>query len=412
MGLQETIRQALSNVRSNLLRSVLTLLIIAFGIMALVGILTAIDSIIYSMSDNFSRMGANSFNIRPAREDGPRGNRNGRSVRGEPISFDEALNFKERYNFPAKVAVSMYCTNNATLKYADEKTNPNVRVEGWDENNMDVNGYELSLGRNFTRLEAENGARKAIIGKDVVNKLFNKKPEKALGEILTVGNLKYKIIGVLAEKGSTMGMSQDNRVYIPLLDAKRYYGTANTSYRVNVGVRNAEDMEQAVGVATGLFRNVRRLKTSQKNDFEIRKSDGLIDILKENTLELRLGTIAIGLMTLLGAAIGLMNIMLVSVTERTREIGIVKALGATKRNILVQFLTEAIVICQLGGIVGIILGVLIGFALSLFLGGSFVIPWAWIFLGFSVCFFVGLVSGLYPALKAAQLDPIESLRYE
>jgi putative ABC transport system permease protein len=173
-----------------------------------------------------------------------------------------------------------------------------------------------------------------------------------------------------------------------------------------------EDMEAAEAVTIGLFRNIRGLKASQENDFEIFKSDSFISILKENTVKFRFAAIAIGLITLLGAAIGLMNIMLVSVTERTREIGVRKAIGATRGNILLQFLTEAVVICQLGGVAGILLGILIGNIVTYLMGGSFLIPWAWMFLGITVCMIVGLVSGLYPALKASRLDPIEALRYE
>ena len=171
-------------------------------------------------------------------------------------------------------------------------------------------------------------------------------------------------------------------------------------------------IEDAISTAIGLFRNIRGLRLAEENDFEISKSDGLIDIIKENTLYIRLGIILIAVITLIGAAIGLMNIMLVSVTERTKEIGIVKAVGATQSNILYQFLTEAIVICQLGGILGIIGGISIGFAVSAIIGGKFIIPWNWMLLAVVICLIVGLVSGLYPALKAARLDPIESLRYE
>lgn len=412
MNLLENIKVAISSVRSNWLRSVLTLMIIAFGIMALVGILTAIDSIIYSMSDNFSGMGANSFELRRSGS-GVHGNRRGRRAkRGDVVSFRQALDFKDRYDYPARVAVSVFGTGSAQVKYANEKSNPNVSLLGVDENYFIIKGFEVEHGREFSNTEIQNGTNRAIIGMDIVKILFNNNPELALNKVFALGNIKYKVIGILKSKGSSMGSSSDRIVFAPLHNVKRFYGHTNKNYRIHVGVNSPDDMEPAIASATGHFRNVRRLKLAQENDFEIRKSDGLVAILKENTVQLRMATIAIALITLLGAAIGLMNIMLVSVTERTREIGITKALGATRKNILIQFLTEAIVICQLGGFVGIVLGILMGNIVTYFLGGSFLVPWAWIILGVVTCLLVGLISGLYPALKAARLDPIESLRYE
>ncbi|MCB0665308.1 MAG: ABC transporter permease [Saprospiraceae bacterium] len=408
----ELVKLAMASVRANLLRSILTLMIIAFGIMALVGILTAIDSILYSMTDNFSGLGANAYSISPKSET-IRSNRRGRSTkRGEPITYNQASKFKERFDFPAKVSISYSATGQAVAKFANEKTNPNVRLRGVDENYLDVSGLDLAAGRNFTRSEVNDGNARAIIGKDIVTLLFGENNLRALDKVISVGNVKYKVIGVLASKGSNMNQSQDRQVLVPVLNVKRYYGTLRSNYEVKVGLSNATDMEDATSTTIGIFRNVRKLRIGQENDFEIFKSDGLLDILKENTFYLRMATIAIGLITLLGAAIGLMNIMLVSVTERTREIGIRKAIGATRNNIMVQFLTEAVVICQLGGIVGILLGMIAGNLVTYLTGGRFIIPWPWIFLGIVLCTAVGLVSGLYPALKAARLDPIESLRYE
>ncbi|MBK8555402.1 MAG: ABC transporter permease [Lewinellaceae bacterium] len=412
MKFAEIINMALQNIRANMLRSFLTLMIIAFGIMALVGILTAIDAIAYSLNNNFSGLGANSFSIE--RKWGEvRSNRGGRQQkRGEAITLDQALEFKERFDFPAKVSVSFNATSLATVKSADKKTNPNIALFGVDESYLDIKGLEIANGRNFSLSEIESGAPKIIIGQEIVKMLFKNKAEEALNQVVMVGSVRYRVVGVLKSKGASMGANTDRSVFAPLSNVRSYYGGDNTNYDLIVAVHNATDMDAAQSEATGLFRQIRGLRPGEDEDFELFASDSLVAILKENTATLRWATIAIGLMTLLGAAIGLMNIMLVSVTERTREIGIYKALGATKRSILIQFLAEAIVICQIGGLVGILLGILIGNIVTPLLGGSFLIPWAWMFLGLTLCMIVGVLSGFYPAMKAAQLDPIEALRYE
>jgi putative ABC transport system permease protein len=412
MPFTEILRMALQNIRANLLRSVLTLLIIAFGIMALVGILTAIDTITYSLNDNFSGLGANSFTLERKWGEVKSNKRGKKQKSGEVIHYQEAMEFKERFVFPAKVSISFSANGFSTVKFGETETNPNVSLTGVDENYFSVKGMDLQYGREFSKSEVEDGQPKLVVGEEVAKKLFNNKAEKAIDQIVLVNNQRYRIIGVLVSKGASMGGSGDRAVYAPLQCVRVEYGTEDTDYSLVVAVKNATDMDAATSEATGLFRQVRRLRPGQEDDFEIFKSDSLVAILKENTVKLRLATVAIGLMTLLGAAIGLMNIMLVSVTERTREIGIYKALGATSKSILTQFLTESIVICQFGGIVGIILGILMGNLVTFFIGGSFLIPWTWMLLGFTLCMIVGVVSGFYPALKASRLDPIESLRYE
>jgi len=413
MKFNENLSQAVRSVRANLLRSILTLSIIAIGIMALVGILTSIDALLFTMNDSFSGMGASSFNIRPG-SGNLHSNREGRQEKeADPIDFRQAMEFKERYDFPAsKVSVEGLATWDATLKYGNEKTNPNVLVFGVDEQYLDINGYDLEYGRNFTGVEQEAGTLMTIIGMDIVNDLFEKKPLAAMNKVIIVDNRRFTVVGILASKGSSMNQSADRRILIPILAERRLYSYPDKNYGVTVSTSNSTDIEDAISLATGIMRNIRKLRASQENDFEMEQSDSLLNMLKENTATIRIATIGIGLITLIGAAIGLMNIMLVSVTERTREIGISKAIGATRANIMNQFLTEAVLICQMGGIVGIVLGIAIGNGVALLLGGKFIMPWAWIILGFITCMIVGLASGLYPALKAARLDPIESLRYE
>ncbi len=412
MSLRENIILALRTVRSNWLRAILTLMIIAFGIMALVGILTAIDVGINSLSDNLSNLGANTFTIEPSGE-GVRGRQGGRQEkRGEPISYDEALAFKGRYDFPARVSTSMRCTGSATIKHEDEKTNPNVRIFGVDENYLEAKGFELNAGRSFTGLEALRGGFLAVIGDEIVSELFKGQPEKAIGQSIRAGSIKLKVVGTLKSKGSSMGGSDDRAVLIPLQTAKRYYGSDRTDYDIIVAVNDATQIEAGTDYATGLFRNVRGLRASQNNDFEIRQSDNLISIIRENTTYFRAAAVGIGIITLIGAAIGLMNIMLVSVTERTREIGICKAIGAKRGTIMTQFLAEAVTISLVGGLVGIVLGVLAGNVVAVISGGSFLFPYGWGVVAIIACTGVGLISGLYPAMKASRLDPIESLRYE
>ncbi len=413
MDFSENVRLALRSIRGNLLRAILTLLIISFGIMALVGILTAIDSAIYSLNDNFSYLGANSFDIDPKFSQGVRSNRGGRRAKqAEPFSYRMVMDFKEQFQFPGRTAISLNCTGNAALRFENEKTNPNVLIMAIDENYLEARGFDIEYGRNFSAREVMDGGYVTLLGQDVVSQLFNNKPEDALDKVISAGNMRLRVIGILKKRGSSMSQNEDKRILIPLQTGKRYYGTANTNYNLMFTVNDATELDNAIAAATGVLRNIRKLKSYEDNDFEFTKSDSLVSIIKENTVYFRLAAVMIGLITLLGAAIGLMNIMLVSVTERTREVGISKALGATQMNILWQFLSEAVVISLLGGLFGILLGVMIGNLVTYFMGGLFRFPWLWITVALVVCTVVGLVSGLYPALKAARLDPIESLRYE
>ncbi|MFA4851601.1 MAG: ABC transporter permease [Bacteroidales bacterium] len=407
----ENIKISLASIKSHLLRTVLTILIIAFGIMALVGILTSIESLKYSINSNFTQMGANTFTIKNREMNIRIGNDSKKSKHYGSIIYQEAQKFKEDFGFPAYTAISTFATHLATLKFQSEKTNPNIGVIGADENYMITSGNELSTGRNFTIQEVNTGANVVIIGNELGKNLFKNK-ENPIEQEISIGPGKYKVIGVLKEKGSSFGFSGDKNCIVPLINVRQYFSRPDMSYTISVMTQDQKFLDAAIDEATGLFRVIRKVPIGEDDNFEVAKSDNIAQMLFDNIQYVTMAATIIGFITLLGAAIGLMNIMLVSVTERTREIGIRKAMGATKSIIKNQFLVEAIVICQLGGILGIALGIPIGNIISYFVGGIFIIPWLWVIGGLVLCLVVGLVSGIYPAIKAANLDPIESLRYE
>ena len=408
---RENVREALRSVRSQLLRTILTALIIAVGITALVGILTSIDAISSSISSNFSSMGSNTFSIRNRGSNIHVGKRGKKAKRHPRVTYQEAVDFKSQFEFPAIVSVSSRATALATLKHESEKTNPNVFVFGIDENYLLTSGYEIAKGRNFSTHDNRYGSHGVIIGSEIEKSLFPNN-ENPLDKIITIGGGKYKVIGVLKSKGSSMGFSGDKNAFIPLTNARQYFPSSSPTFLINVMVNSPEELDPAISEATGTFRIIRGDKIGREASFETTRSDNISQLLLENLSMVTISATVIGFITLLGAAIGLMNIMLVSVTERTREIGVRKAIGASASIIRNQFLIEAVVICQLGGLLGIVLGIVIGNLVGGIVGSGFIVPWGWMIMGVCLCVIVGLISGFYPAYKASKLDPIESLRYE
>ncbi len=411
MNFIENIKEGLRSVKANLLRSVLTALIVAIGITSLVGILTAIDGIEYSVNESLSSLGANSFDIYSK-------NNRGSAQEGvkekvySPLLLSEAQKFIQEYTYPASISLSARLTILAEIKHGSEKTNPNVNVTGVNEEYMAIKGLTLEEGRNFSTFEIQQGGRVAIVGHELAQTLYGEN-KSTLNSVVSFKGMQFKVIGRLKEKGSLSENNFDNMMLIPIIVANQQAAGAGLNYRLNVAISDPNQMDYAMGEATGIMRKIRKDAIGNENSFELEKSESLAQEMESITSGLRFGGFGVGFITLLGASIALMNIMLVSVTERTREVGVRKALGATPLRIRQQFVIEAIVVCLLGGIGGVLLGILIGNLISRAIGiEAFVVPWLWMLVGMIICIVVGLLSGYYPAHKASKLDPIESLRFE
>jgi putative ABC transport system permease protein len=421
----DSLSLAWRTVRSNKLRTGITVAIIAFGIMALIGIITAIEAMNQSLKESFSSMGANAFNIR-YKESRARmgGNGNGdvkktrrglkekKSNLGKPIRREEAEFFKANFSFPGSL-VSIYRRGPGAqeIHYEEKKTNPQITLWGGDENYLAVNGYTINVGRNLNSLDVESGRSVCLMGSNVAVKLFGGKPEKCIDKVIRVGSLPYRVVGLLKPKGSSAMMRQDDMLLTSYSNV-RHFQNANPSYMVGVIVGNVNQLDVSTDEATSVFRAVRKLEPTEEINFVIERSDKFAEMFIGFLSSITGSAGAIGLITLIGAAIGLMNIMLVAVNERTKEVGLIKAIGGKSKNVRQQFLFESLIISLLGAFFGIVLGVLVGNLFSIVLGTGFVVPWSWVIIGIVICSVVGLAAGIYPAMKAAKLNPIVALRYE
>jgi putative ABC transport system permease protein len=424
MTLQDSFSLAWRTIRSNKLRTGITVAIIAFGIMALIGIITAISAMNQSLKENFSFMGANAFSIRykelNARMGGPRdddftkvkkGQKEKKSNLNKVIRLEESAYFKDHYGFSrAQVSVYRRGNGNNELHYQNKKTNPQITMWGGDENYLAVNGYQIDAGRNLNNVDMLSGRNVCLIGSNVAAKLFPSSPEKSVDKVILVGGKPYRVIGLLKSKGSSAMMRQDDMILTSINNLRQYEN--NASYNIGVMVNNVAELDPAIGESIEQMRKARRLIPAEADNFVVDKSDKFADMFIGFLAGISGAAGAIGMITLIGAAIGLMNIMLVAVNERTREVGLIKALGGKKRDVRRQFLFESILISVLGAVFGIILGVLVGNIFSLVLHTGFVVPWLWVVIGIVICSIVGLAAGIYPAMKAASLNPINALRYE
>lgn len=408
---KENIRIAFGSIRTQILRTTLTVIIIAIGITALVAILTLVSALEHTLSSDFASMGANTFNINQYENTSRRRGGKEREIINPIISYPEAVAFKNKYNYPfTETSISFTATSTAEVRYEALKTDPEIKVLGVDEHFLVNSGLETNMGRNFTNFDVSNNTYTCVIGSDFSKGIL--KDVNPIGKILSIRGAKFRVIGILKEKGSTFGNSQDLRILIPIQVTRSLFTAPNINYSLSVMVGKKELLDEAIDNANSTMRRVRKLSPVKDNNFGIVRSDDLINRILSITQYLGLAAWLIGIITILGSSIALMNIMIFSVTERTREIGVRKALGAKKSTIAFQFFIETLLIGQIGGLVGIIFGILIGFGIATAMHFSFVVPWGAIVAAFVTSFIVALVSGLYPAIKSANLDPIEALRYE
>ena len=424
MQFSDTFSLAYRSVRSNMLRTILTVMIIALGIMALVVVNTAIKAINQKFTESFSTMGASGFTIRYKQRNiqfGGGGNdlkkekkaskKEKKSSLGKIITKDEAEVFLKNFNFPSTRGVSIFATRNAIVSFENKKSSPNVLVFGGDENYVILNGFKIRAGRNLNQADIQSARNVCLIGYDVAKKLFKDNPDKAVNMIIRVQNIPYRVAGVLDSRGSSFGMSLDNRIMTSYTNVHRQF-SSGISYLIAVMTEDIKKVQVAMGEAEGVFRAVRKLSTTEENNFVLDRNDSVAEKAMNSLSMISLTAVVIGFITLLGAAIGLMNIMLVAVTERTKEVGLVKAIGGKSKTVRMQFLFEAVIISVMGALLGIFLGISLGNFFSLIINTGFVVPWNWVILAIVICTITGLLAGLYPALKAGRLNPIEALRYE
>jgi putative ABC transport system permease protein len=408
IDLRETIAMALSALRANKLRAFLTLLGVVIGVFSFIGVMTAISVLQETIEGGFNVLGSNTLLVQkyPPIQTGP-GSRSKYRNR-QDIRYEHGLYVREKSKLAQFVNIEM-ASGGGQVSYGNKKTNPNVSIMGGTPDVLHTRNRDMGYGRLFTEQEMQLVKNVVVLGEDIVKFLFPN--EYPLGKIIRVDGKKMMVIGVIAKQGGSLGGNADNFIFMPITTFRNHYGKSRWA-SIQAKSADQESYDAMTDEIIGLLRTVRGVPPGEENDFEIVSNESLIGKVNELTLYVRIGSGAISAIALLAAGIGIMNIMLVSVTERTREIGIRKALGARKRNILIQFLVEAVVICQVGGLIGIFLGLAGGNIVALLLDIPVVFPYGWALLGLLVTSLIGVIFGVYPAWKASNLDPIDALRYE
>jgi putative ABC transport system permease protein len=408
MKFWEVLKVAFASLRGNKLRSSLTILGIVIGIFSIISISTVITMLQNSINEGLSSLGKNTFQIQkfPAMQQG----RLSDKIRNRKnLTIEEYYRLREMLD-DAKLVGAEQWQFGKLFKSQYDETNANIQLAGATPEAMLTNDWQVADGRAINQDDMDRNRRVCVLGADVARKLFPR--VDPLGQEVKVDGMRLDVIGVLVTKGAMFGQSRDGFVVAPLSTFQAKYGKTSRSVNITVMAHSPVTYNRTIDAAIGHMRTIRKVPPGEENDFDIFSNESLISQVGQITQYVRLGAIVIAFIALLAAGVGIMNIMLVSVTERTREIGIRKAIGAKKRNILFQFLVEAVTLCQFGGIIGIVLGLGVGNLAGKALNAAPAVPLDWVLAGIGLCVLVGVGFGTYPAWKAANLDPIEALRYE
>jgi putative ABC transport system permease protein len=410
-NLKESLAMAMHAIRANKLRSVLTILGIVVGIFSVISVMTAMEVLRNSIEEGIAELGANTFQIQKfvggfntshAERHKWRNRRN--------ITYEQALQVREKVKLAEAVGIEVW-TGGKVVLWEGKKTMPNIGIGGENVDGLITNDMVVEFGRGLTAQDVDQARRVIIFGNTVIEKLFPPSMSP-IGETVRIDGIQYEVIGVFQPKGSALGGRENNYGIIPITAHFEKYGKSQRSVNIMVKAKSREVFDDCLEQARMVLRIARRLPPGAEDDFGYYSNDSVIKQFNEFTLYVRLGVLVVSSISLLAAGIGIMNIMLVSVTERTREIGIRKAIGAQRNDIMSQFIIEAVLLCQVGGALGTAAGIVGGNAISILLEVSVVIPWMWVGIGIIACTLVGLIFGVYPAWKASMLDPIEALRYE
>src|SRR5437879_4430835 len=413
MLFSEIVKMALASLGANKLRAALTMIVITIGVLSVISVMTAIGALQSSIESGISFLGSNIFQFAkyPANVN-VGGEIKKKYQNRRNITYREALHYAKLMEANAReICIKRFRHEiKAQAVYNGVKTTPSLLIVGTNRSFLTANAHTLGYGRNLNDEDVELSRRVIVVGKVVEKRLFPH--ETPIGKVIRVSGHTYTIVGVLAEKGTAFGQSQDDLVLMPITRFFEDYGEAKRTVNIATQAFTQDTYNRTFDRAIGAMRIARGLRPDQPNDFEIYSNDSLKSAFVNVAGYVRVGAFVISFIALVAAGIGIMNIMLVSVTERTKEIGVRKSIGARSRDILRQFLTEAVFISEAGGMLGIVLGIIVGDMLAAWLKVDLIFPYGWAIVGLLVCSAIGIAFGLYPAYRAANLDPIQALRYE